>query len=685
MKNLRKISAIIILGALALPASARMINLRGTVLQANTKEPLVNVSITNADTEKLIGSTNDEGKFTLMVDDQARLIFSHLACEDTDVPVNGQMILDVTMMPSARQLDEILVTAKRKARLFVGDAELIMKGNYVYLHKPVEIDHRIFSSSKRITFQPAIYNVTRRELTYLKPVVFDGFRYDITQRRMLDWDASKDPLTPYKEIKETGRRTNDTILLVDSLYVENPKDEFVTIVTAAMENYNRVISTETFQIAHGTINPMRMLDYRLNAPSMTDKRYLPEPEVALRSTQGDVNLVFNVGKSNLDLSLGDNAREIEGMVSEFRVIESDPNMALKSFVISGTASPEGNYKRNEQLANQRMRSALEIIRQAVPQSLMNYATVSSEASVAPWADVVALMRADSLESEADQVQAILDATGDINTQGARIRRLPFYNSVIAETYLPRLRRVHYQIETQRYRALTDEEIAELYAKNYRDMSRYEYWRLYQQTSDPKKKEEIMRRALEVHPKFLAAATDLSALLINENRPDDSILAPFFTDPATVTQLPQETRYAMGVSALEAGRYSYADSLLYELPDTPEFHKGKVYSSALVGDFNSVIQEISEDSPTNEVVILLALRNNAAAWKKAEKLGDTPRELYLKAVAANRNNEYLKAMTYLREAIAGDPELRNTAATDGDLIEIYEEILNEDAQNSETNE
>jgi len=41
--------------------------------------------------------------------------------------------------------------------------------------------------------------------------------------------------------------------------------------------------------------------------------------------------------------MGDNAREIDAMLNEFRVIENDPDMTLKSFTISGTASPEGNY------------------------------------------------------------------------------------------------------------------------------------------------------------------------------------------------------------------------------------------------------------------------------------------------------------------------------------------------------
>ena len=36
---------------------------------------------------------------------------------------------------------------------------------------------------------------------YLKPLVFDGRRYNITQDRMLDFDLNDDPLTPYVEVR----------------------------------------------------------------------------------------------------------------------------------------------------------------------------------------------------------------------------------------------------------------------------------------------------------------------------------------------------------------------------------------------------------------------------------------------------------------------------------------------------
>ncbi len=669
----------------ALPAGARTINVRGKVVRQGSHEPLEGVTIRNAETDRLIGTTNMEGQFTVSVDDAGTLLFSVMGSEDLTVPVDGQLNMEVALFPKAHELDEVVVVAKGLSNtLVIEPAELDVKGNYIYLKKFVKIPHKLFSSSVRMIIQPTIYNVTERHLSYLKPVVFDGHRYAITQRRMYDWNEKLDSLTPYRTVKHTSRRTDDVVLISDSLYVPNPKDDFMCVVMSSLENYNRIVYADTFMIARGTVNPLRFLNYSLKGYDMTDERYLPQPEVFLRDSEGDMKLVFEVGKSNLDMSLGDNASEINAMLNEFRAIENDPDMTLKSFTISGTASPEGSYDRNLQLANARMQSAMDVIMQSVPESLRKNAKMSADASVARWTEVETLLRQDGHAAEADAVAEVVAAfPGSVDAQSIRMRRLPFYKTLLVNEYLPRLRRVSYEIVTSRYRPLTDEEIAALYAADYRQMSKYNFWRYYRGVADPKIKEEAMRKALEVHPDFLAAATDLSALLINKGKADEDVLAPFFTDTKTWLKMPEESRFDMAVSEMNAMHFSRADSLMADLPDTPDFHKGKAYCSALNGRYVEVMQEISEDSPLNEVLLLLAMKDNTTAWQRAQKLGDSAIEEYIKATAANRVDSYLDAIVHLENALRLDPSLRDVARVDGDIADLLEDVEDsiDDADNS----
>lgn len=670
----------------AIPAGARTINVRGKVVRQGSHEPLEGVTIRNAETDRLVGTTNMEGQFTVAIDDAGSLLFSIMGSEDLTVPVDGQLNMEVSLFPKAHELDEVVVVAKGLSNAMVIEpAELDVKGNYIYLKKFVKIPHKLFSSSVRMIIQPTIYNVTERHLSYLKPVVFDGHRYAITQRRMCDWKENLDSLTPYRTIKRTSRRTDDVVLISDSLYVPNPKDDFMCVVMTSLENYNRVIYADTFMIARGTVNPLRFLNYSLRGYDMTDERYLPQPEVHLRDNAGDMNLSFEVGKSDLNLSLGNNASEIDAMLNEFRAIEKDPDMTLKSFTIFGTASPEGSYDRNLQLANARMQSAMDVILRSVPENLRRNARMSTDAQVARWTEVETLLRQDGHNAEADAVAEVIAAfPGSVDAQSVRMRRLPFYKTLLVPDYLPRLRKVSYEIVTSRYRPLTDEEIADLYATDNSQLSKYNFWRYYRSLSDPKAKEAAMRRALEVHPDFLAAATDLSALLINNGKADEDILAPFFADTKTWLKLPEESRFDMAVSAMNAMHFSRADSLMVDLPDTPDFHKGKAYCAALNGRYVEVMQEISEDSPLNEVLLLLALKDNDTAWQRAQKLGDSAIEEYIKATAANRVDSYLDAIVHLENALRLDPALRDVARVDGDIADLLEDVEDstDDAENTD---
>lgn len=125
--------------------------------------------------------------------------------------------------------------------------------------------------------------------------------------------------------------------------------------------------------------------------------------------------------------------------------------------------------------------------------------------------------------------------------------------------------------------------------------------------------------------------------------------------------------------LATQQYLRADSIAEELPDTPEYHKTKLYVDVLNGRFDNAIQEVSEESPVNEVVLLLALKANDRAWTMAQKLGNSPEEEYLKAIAANRVDEYMAAMSHLENALRLKPELRDIAKIDGDIIELLEDL------------
>lgn len=419
----------------------------------------------------------------------------------------------------------------------------------------------------------------------------------------------------------------------------------------------------------GVVNPLRFLEYEIPGSAVKNESFFPQPEMQLRDTKGDVNLTFPVNKSQLNLNDGNNREEMNRLIARLRAVENDPNARLKSFSIAGTASPEGNYAKNEQLAQQRMSSAMELVLQELNESTRRQLEIGTKASVETWDRVVALLRADGKSQEADAIQAVIDKyPDDPNRQSRGVVALPFYRPLITEQYLPQLRRVSYELLFSQYRYLTDDEIKELYRENSGDLTRNEFWRLYNMADSKAEREAICRRALEVYPKFLVAATDLAAMLIEQGKPDAELLVPYLG----MKEIPDETRLNQVIAWLSVGKFVQADSLAAELPDTGAYHKAKVYSAALNGRYEEVIQEISAESPFNEVLMLLAIKANDQAWEKAKLLGNSARENYIKAVAANRVDEVVLALSYLESAFKKDPSLRDIASIDGDVLDLLQE-------------
>lgn len=650
---------------------ARTINVYGIVSSKHNGEPMAGVCVFNAANHKLLGSTNDEGKYLVSVDDGASLEFCVLGSQDKTVPVNGQHNLNVELEREAMVLDEVVVQAKRVTNAIQTEpTDMDVKGNYLHIKTHVKMPHEMFSTSSRLIIQPMVYNVTRKQINYLRPIIYDGWRYAVTQERMLDFDRKKDPLTPHVRIKDTSTRMDNVLTIIDSVYVEQPKDDFRCDLLLSLENYNSIVYGDTTTIARGVVNPLRFLELSLNGLYVTDSAYLPTPDLQLRDTRGDVNLSFKVNQDKLDLDLGDNRAEMDRLLSQIHEIEQDPNSTLKSFSISGTASPEGSYKYNLGLATRRMKSAMDMVYDNLDPSTRRNATLESNADVELWRSVSDMLRADSLIDEAVSIDEVIARYPDSrDRQSHIITRMPLYGK-IKDTYLPKLRRVSYRFVSSRYRYLTDDEIAELYRTNDRALSRYEYWRLYTLTDSLPDKEAICRKAVEVHPSFLVGASDLTAMMIQRGESRSDILAPLVEKAGE--RVPDEARATLAAAYLNEGNFVEADSLAGLLPDNDRFHKTIVYSKALNGKYLEVMQELSEESAFNEVLLLLAIKANDQAWEKAKLLGDSAKEEYVKAIAANRVDNYVKAVNHLENAFRLDPSLREIAKVDGDIIDLLDE-------------
>ena len=678
LSNIRRLMTVLLLFVTSLGALAQseIIRVTGKVVDSKKGEPLGFVNVTDMETKRLVAQTNVDGRFSVNVHANTTLRFSMIGAEVMSVKLRGRDSLMVQMIMTDVALGTVETVAKRVVnRVIVEPTPMEIVGNTVYFKNVVGVPSKMFGHNRRLVAQRVFKNKTRKQTVIMRPLVYDAVAYNQTQDRLYSFDMKGkegDPLAPFVLIKNDTLRDKkvdhrDSFMYMDSLYVKNPDDDFQAVTLLAIEDYNRIVFRDTLVTSKGKINPMRWLDYSFGASEITDEALYPKAIPQLRDSRGNIDLRFPIGKAAFDPEEAHNAAEISKLKAQIQDIAATRDATVQALSINGTSSPDGRYASNLALARRRMEYAISYFRSQMPEKLRSGMKFSSNASVAPWSEVAKLLRADSLEGEADKVEAVMKLyKGDAVSQ--KMKRLPFYSKLLLNKYLPMLRSVGYTMSYSIYRNLTLDEIKDLYKKDYRKLSDYEFFKLYRSEENDAQREKYLRQALEVSPSFMIAANDLAALLIKHDKPDADVLRKFAGEKA-----PEVVNRNQMVALLANHEYQAADSLAAYVPATAENRLLLAVSGAFMGDYEANYDAIAPTGLRNEVVLLLAMKKNDVALEKSKMLTDDDAVThYIKAICLHRSNDTniaAEANRELKKALELDPELIEIAEGDADLNEL----------------
>jgi hypothetical protein len=653
---------------------AQVIRVIGSVTDENNS-PIPGVNITDESTKHLIAVTDNSGKYAANVLTTSTLQFSFMGYKTRTVKVKGQSNIDVVMSSSSIALNEVQVVAKRIVKKVVAEPTTIeVVGQYFHVRTRIKVPNDLFDSNCRLVVQPVLHDLTSKKDVNMKPIVYDGTEYNMTQKRMYDFDITHDSLNAFVKVKDNSIRRMkegksvkfDLLAYHDSVYVRNRTHSFSCDVFMAIEDYRKIFYGDTTTIANGTVNPLRFLDFKFGPSLITDSAYFPKGEMQLLDGKGNINLVFPIGSSSLDMGNKTNQNEINKLNAQLKEIENGNGTQLRNFHIQGLASPDGNYLYNVKLAKERMNGSLKIIVSQLNPETRRSLKVSADAKVASWDDLSQLLRKDSLKKEATAVDNNI-ALFRKNNNGlySAMRHLPFYNNLLEKTYLPKLRKSEYSFMYTLYRHLTIDEISALYAKNPKQLSTYEFWRLYNSKKNATEKERLCREALNIYPSFMMAANDLSVCLINRSEYNDSILEPFANEKA-----PKELNMNQVVNLLEVGRIDKADTLSNYIPENEHTKLMKAVVGVMNGKYEDNYTTIAETGLHNQALMLLAMKKNEDALKIVEQLPTSEAmTYYLKATCLNRLDKAVEAYDALKKAMDMDPQLKKMAKIDGDVNQL----------------
>ncbi len=613
-----------------------------------------------------------------------------------------------------------LITAATKTERLVSIGSLVeeveIKGNYLEAIYNFKLPHGTGSSGSRLILQPILIDATTTDtLDYLKPWIYDGAQYSLTQERRMSYDVENDPLSKYIRPEHL---TSDEFIVPwsDTVYLANPMGHYYIKGKLLLEDYNIVyyLKDSLPMASSRARRPMRFLDYQLDFRNLDPQKYFVHPRPEKLNANGEMSLTFVVNKAELDRSNPENESSLNKLRDELLRVTGGENSRLSEFHIVGVASPDGNYQKNLQLAKERTQYAFNQVISAIPTYQRKRIYTTNKSVVASWSEVISLLEAEGHKAEASEVKSIIAGISSHDAQGTAIRRLPYYRSLISPL-LPKLRTVKYTYSYEELRELTPEEIMHRY-RNDKDYSSgkkhfamYEYWHLFRMIEDPKELEALYRRAYRetgednAQP-WIFAANNLAYTLLKKNQPDTTILSQFIDERFKcnweITHIdgtkekinPPEVVANQLCMYLMNNDFTHASILSQMLPNTDEYRLFKAITMCLGGYYKGGATDeerrerslwyelVKESSPRNKVVMLLALNtmsHTLLAEKAVDDLpDDDPLTWYFRAIISGRKCNYPEAdfmepenfYMYLQTCFDMDKTYVGIARTDGDIDE-----------------
>lgn len=548
--------------------------------------------------------------------------------------------------------------------------------NVVQLDGKFQIPPRYFSQRSRLVILPQLMagdTIADR----LQPVVLDAPIYSKKKERLEKLEGYSDP---YEGCIVNVKRTSRSLEYPYKTSVCIPdwaSDAHITGVVTS-DGCGKCSSIDTISIA--SINdPITLIDVKKSL----DITWM-EPEFVIRPKymdgKGVANLQFIINKSDINLELGNNRREMEDMVKTLSPILEDTLATLVSIDINGMASADGPLSINIPLSRNRAEAAKKwlVNRMDIAPEIQDMIIVGSRPE--GWQPVLEAMNADGHPCAA-AVGIILEEYADSNddVQEQHIRSLPCWKD-IRNRYLSKDRKVEYAYSYTIKSFTSDDELIYMYGKRPDAFNEEELLRVAALAGTDEEMESVYNTIIEYFPQSQIAANNLAVLYI---RKGDEEQARYIL--SCLTSHSDETLNTLAASYVYSNDYERAVELLQEI-DMPTARYNLGLMKARLRKLDEAYMLLRQFGDVNSAISALSVNRNKEAEQILEALeDDSPVAEYARALAAARLNKITDFHKHIVAACA-DAALRSRAAVEPDFQkyhyeEAFQALINDIKENS----
>lgn len=422
------------------------------------------------------------------------------------------------------------------------------------------------------------------------------------------------------------------------------------------------------KLADGTIVTQQLMnaDYR---PAVAASNW---KEVPVQQT-ATINFVIN----RADVRDSEKKKEeIQGLVNFMQA-----GYDIRQILVNGYASPDGELQANDKLADQRAKGANDFVFNALygkkgmkknKEKLFDDGFYQEQTGTEDWSGLLSGIQNATDLPEKDQVIAIIKSNKSSEEKQAELRKLTKSYQVMADKYLPPLRRATMTVKAVEP-VKSDSALLAMVVSKPDTLSANEFVKAAGITTTAADKKAIYNQMAITHPNDFRSFNNL-AVLAMEAADVAEARAQMEKAKAASANAPEVLNNLAILAAID-GDHAKAKDLFTQAKNAGI---AADYNLALIairqGDWNMANTKLAAESGNyNKALAYLLVKNYSAAEKETDNIENKDAAVYyLRAIIGARTDNRDMMTTGLTRAIAADGKYREHAKTDVEFIKHWEQ-------------
>lgn len=390
----------------------------------------------------------------------------------------------------------------------------------------------------------------------------------------------------------------------------------------------------------------------------------------MRKVEGHAFLNFEINKSDIKLSDGQNKSQITQMTDAFRKVITDPYAQFDSALIKGQSSPEGPFEFNNKLALARSNTALQFLKKELNILNLNYSDSLFKVSFIPeaWDELYSKIEASNMKDK-ESILEIIRNTPIKAEREYKLRQKRNAFNYIRKNFLGNIRRVDYTYFFT-FKDLNLSEQIKLLNIRPDIYSPSDFLSVTNYSTNTNIKRSILLTAIKYYPNDTEVLASLLASYIEESQWEE--ISQLLNKVNTMELHARNHLFFRNISIyyFNTNQTEKLSELIHSLLFNKEILKENILNeiSYIQGllllkkrKYTEAYQHLEKANDFNTVSALLGLKAYNKAWYLIKnKACEKASEYYLKAVVAAYVNEKTIAADCLKYALEKDLNLKNRA-------------------------